>query len=331
MYSYFSIRFFLPLLVLLIPSLGHACYINNELRLLKLVNLPNVTLVTFQGTPAIEDGFACEITPVLADGTKGSVTIAGVTLNLSKTETPASVTNVLCRASQIDPRTLRWPFRAGTGSCGTVYQVTYRLEGTSTNTDPTATFPCPLKVLVTNRTTGATSIMDLTTSSNCLKVPVTPTPTCSATINPSNLALSPISLSDLSGAVGSFTTKGQQSFQLSVTCPANSWSVPTCRLCTPSISLIPTFTFGNKFTASTFDIAINDKTDVGFGFRLISPSNTPIRSGTPLTNSTDLYGFTTPTATQTISKVFGVQYAKSLSTVTTGSISSTIVVTFAIQ
>jgi hypothetical protein len=324
MYRYFSIRIFLPLLVLLIPSIGHACFImNSGLIEERRVNLPNSTSVVFGGGAiAISPGAVCELTPVLADGTKGSVTIAGVTLNLSKTETPASATNVACPAGQIDPSTVRWPVQPIT--CGSFYKVTYKLEGTSTNTDPTATFPCPLKVKVTNRTTGTISIMNLTTSSNCLKVPVTPTPTCSATINPSNLTLSPISLSDLSGAVGSFTTKGQQSFQLSVTCPANSWSGFSNRL-------NPTFTFGNKFRASTFDIAIDDRTDLGFGFRLISPSTTPIRSGTPLTSSNDIYGFTTPTATQTVSKVFGVQYAKSRSTVTTGSISSTIVVTFTIQ
>ncbi len=323
MYRYFSMRIFLPLLVLLIPSIGHACFImNSGLREVRRVNLPNLTSVVFTGQIAISPGAVCELTPVLADGTQGSVTIAGVTLDLSKTETPASATNVACPAGQINPSTVRWPAQPIT--CGSFYQVTYRLEGTSTNTDPTATFPCPLKVKVTNRTTGVTSIMDLTTSSNCLKVPVTPTPTCSATINPSNLTLTPISLSDLSGAVGSFTTKGQQSFQLSVTCPANSRSGS-------AHTFNPTFTFGNIFTASTFDIAINDKTDLGFGFRLISPSTTPIRSGTKLTSSTDIYVFTTPTATQTVSKVFGVQYAKSRSTVTTGSISSTIVVTFTVQ
>jgi hypothetical protein len=148
-----------------------------------------------------------------------------------------------------------------------------------------------------------------------------PLSTCSVSISPKNLTLGTISKADLSGAVGSFTTAGQQPFILSMTCGANVLSQNT--------TFVPTFTFGKTFAASTFDIAIADKTDLGFGFRLISPSNTAIRSGAKL--STDTYSFTTPAVSQTIDKTFMVQYAKSLSTVTTGSISSTIVVTVDVQ
>ena len=148
-----------------------------------------------------------------------------------------------------------------------------------------------------------------------------PLSTCSASISPKNLTLGTISKADLSGAVGSFTTAGQQPFSISMTCGANVLSQST--------TFVPTFTFGKTFAASAFDIAISDKTDLGFGFRLISPSNTGIRSGARL--STDTYSFTTPAVSQTIDKTFMVQYAKSLSTISTGSISSTIVVTIDVQ
>ena len=327
MYRFFSIKMFLPLLVLLMPSLGHACFTMNggTMSQTKVVNLPDATLVTFFGTGAVQNGFACQIAPVFGDGSQEIITDSGVTLDFRKTEMPASSTNIGCPPTQTDIRTLTWSALAVT--CGNNFTVTYRLEGTSTNTDPTRTFQCPFKLRVKNLTLNTTSFIDLINTAKCPKVPVTPRPTCSTTISPSNLTLGTITLADLPGAIGSFTTKGQQSFQLSLTCPAGSYS--NGLNFGNRINLFPTFTFGNKVATSTFDIAISDKTDLGFGFRLIGPNTTNIKSGISL--QTDVYPFTAPTVTETVSNTFRVQYAKSRSTITTGSISSTIVVTFKVD
>ena len=275
------------------------------MRLSKSVNLPGATLLTFRGVSAVLAGSSCQITPVFGNGSQEIITDSGVTLDFTKTQMPASSTNIACPPTQTDARTLTWPFL--TVTCGNNFTVTFRLEGTSTNTDPTRTFQCSFKMKVKNLTSNTTSFIDLIDTANCPKVPVTPRPTCSTTISPSNLTLGTISVSDIPGTAGSFTTKGQQSFQLSLTCPAGSHSTGSSSF--KSINLFPTFTFGKKVSDNNFDIAIsNTGTDLGFGFRLLSiGSGAFIKSGTSLKSAGDIYTFTDPLATQTVSKTYRVQ------------------------
>ena len=317
MYRYFPIRFFLSLLVLLIPSIGHACAIVTSTQQIKQTNLPNARLVTFEVILAVFNGTECELSPVFADG-KGSVTIAGVTLDLMKTETPASFTNVACPANQIDPRTVRWPFLSVT--CGSFYKVIYKLEGTSTNTDPTTTFPCPLKLKATNRRTGTVDIIDLTASSNCIKVPVTTTPTCSFSIDQPNVTLQSIKPADIENlTAGTAVASVQKSINVTVNCAAGALSA--------NATFAPQFSPTKSAVLGNSSVALNDGTDNGTGFKLFDSSGAAMAFNTPLVGSTNTLFSFTPTL-PTVTKAFTIKYAKTSQAVTPGPVSSSITVTF---
>ena len=77
--------------------------------------------------------------------------------------------------------------------------------------------------------------------------------------------------------------------------------------------------------SGAFDIALSDGVDPGFGFRVLDPQGTPIKSGAALTNAT--FAFNTPASVQSISNNFTVQYAKTQTTLNPGVVSATIAIT----
>ena len=212
----------------------------------------------------------------------------------------------------------------GARGCANVtvqFDVVFFLEGKSTATTTDVAFFTPKlttfadkQVLLTHLTNG---------NYPEVKVPVSTAPTCSTTIDPSNLILSNIKPTELPGAVGTFTTAGEKTFNLSVTCPPNALSIAS--------NLIPTFQFTRELRAGSFSISRTALAtdDRGFGFRVLAPDGNAVRHNAPITSA--VYGFNTPTQSQSISKTFKVQYAKTLATITPGAAATSITILIGFQ
>lgn len=197
------------------------------------------------------------------------------------------------------------------------FDIEYPLVGKSTLTTSGQVFTYPNLAACTPNNTFCFGSFGFP----AIPTPVSTAPTCSTTINPTNLVLGTITPTDLSGAVGSFTPLGQKPFNLTMTCMANAL--------TQASTFVPTFQFNNPLTAGTYDIARAVTTDPGFGFRVLDPSGNAIKSGVALSSVT--FPFTTPASAQSISRSFTVQYAKTLSDINPGVASSTITVTISFQ
>ena len=148
-------------------------------------------------------------------------------------------------------------------------------------------------------------------------------PTCSTTIDPSNLILSNIKPTELPSVVGTSTTAGEKTFNLSVTCPPNALAIAS--------NLIPTFQFTRELRVGSFSISRTALAtdDLGFGFRVLAPDGNAVRHNAPITSA--VYGFNTPTQSQSISKTFKVQYAKTLATITPGAAATSITILIGFQ
>jgi len=202
-----------------------------------------------------------------------------------------------------------------------VFDVEYLLEGKSDTLVPNTAFFTPRLTTFADKQVLATH----STSGNypSVMVPVSTAPTCSTTIDPSNLILSNIKPTELPGVVGTFTTAGEKTFNLSVTCPPNALAIAS--------NLIPTFQFTRELRVSSFSISRTalDTDDLGFGFRVLAPDGTAVRHNAPITGA--VYGFNTPTQSQSISKTFKVQYAKTLATITPGAAATSITILIGFQ
>ena len=213
---------------------------------------------------------------------------------------------------------------AGTGAGAKVkFYTQYLFEGKSTTTASNIVFFTPS--LVTFSDINNTSTYASFNDPSPFYVPASPAATCSTTIDPPNLALGTIKPTDLSGAVGSFTTLGQKPFKLTMSCMANALAQAN--------TFVPTFQFNNPlivFAGTDYHhISRAVTADPGFGFRVLDPSGTAIKSGMALSSVT--FPFTTPASAQSISRSFTVQYAKTLSNINPGVASSTITVTISFQ
>lgn len=198
------------------------------------------------------------------------------------------------------------------------FDVEYLLEGTSTTSANIELFTPQLSAFA-----DGSQISTFLTSSIFpgINVPKSTAPTCSTTIDPPNVALGTIKPTDLSGAVGSFTTLGQKPLKLTMACMANALGQAS--------TFVPTFQFNNPLSAGPYDISRSVTTDPGFGFRVLDPSGNAIKSGVALSSVT--FPFAASASAQSISRSFTVQYAKTLANITPSLASSTITVTISFQ
>lgn len=212
----------------------------------------------------------------------------------------------------------------GNGGCANVtaqFDVVFFLEGKSTATTTDVAFFTPKLTSFADRQV----LQTLSTNGNYpqVKVPVSTAPTCSTTIAPSNLILSNIKPTELPGAAGTFTTAGEKTFNLSINCPPNALAIAS--------NLIPTFQFTRELRVGSFSISRTALAadDLGFGFRVLAPDGIAVRHNAPITGA--VYGFNTPTQSQSISKTFKVQYAKTLATITPGAAATSITILIGFQ
>ena len=206
--------------------------------------------------------------------------------------------------------------KPGNGANGqtVTFDVEYLLEGTSTTSANIELFTPQLSAFA-----DGSQISTFLTSSIFpgINVPKSTAPTCSTALNPTFVNLGSIRPTELSGGVGSFTASGQKTLSLTMTCLANALTQAT--------TFTPSFKFTKLLNSGAFDIALSDGVDPGFGFRVLDPQGTPIKSGAALTNAT--FAFNTPASVQSISNNFTVQYAKTQTTLNPGVVSATIAIT----
>ena len=331
-----SCRFFLLMWLSMLPILSHSqqvavCNSNfspgiifNEGNTGNAVKLRMRTAITLNGKAS------CSILPTstvpIFNGAGGPpvITKNGLTVDFGKVKFVNRSTTFPASCGVQGSGTLNFAYNclpgAGVGFIA-VFDVEYLLEGKSTATTadilfftPSLTTFADKQVLQTHLTNG---------NYPTVNVPVSTAPTCSTTIDPSNLILSNIKPTELPGAVGTFTTAGEKTFNLSVTCPPNALSIAS--------NLIPTFQFTRELRVGSFSISRTALAtdDLGFGFRVLAPDGNAVRHNAPITSA--VYGFNTPTQSQSISKTFKVQYAKTLATITPGAAATSITILIGFQ
>jgi type 1 fimbria pilin len=194
-------------------------------------------------------------------------------------------------------------------------EVEYTLTGKSTTTDPNIVlFPAQLTSV-----TPATRNFASTERRN-INVPASTAPTCSFLIDPPNITLEPIKLSDIANLnAGAAVTASGKNINLTVNCAALSASATFAPQFSPTKSAI---------LAGSSHVALNDGTDNGVGFKLFDPSNAAIAFKTPLTSEQNRFIFTT--AIGTVTKAYTIKYAKTSTAVKAGPVTSSITITFSI-
>lgn len=246
----------------------------------------------------------------------------GVTVDLTKAKI-RNRGNVPAGCSVQGDGTNRFIYNCTPGNSANGQTVTfdmeYLLEGTSNTSTSVKFFQPSLRTFIDINQSSTYSICNFCTPQ--IDVPLSTAPTCSTTIDPPNVALGTIKPTDLSGAVGSFTTLGQKPLKLTMACMANALGQAS--------TFVPTFQFNNPLSAGAYDISRAVTTDPGFGFRVLDPSGNAIKSGVALSSVT--FPFTASASAQSISRSFTVQYAKTLANITPSLASSTITVTISFQ
>ena len=294
----------------------------------------NVTKVVMSASITLNgNAVGCSIQPTAVNtliggpsrGEPVTITNNGMTVDFSKTTITLTnnINPLVCGFSGNGKTTINFGNVTGTTGCNGVvaqFDVVYFLEGKSTATANNVVFFNPkLTSFADNREITSHSTKTFST----VNVPVSTAPTCSTTIDPSNLILSNIKPTELPGAVGTFTTAGEKTFNLSVTCPPNALAIAS--------NLIPTFQFTRELRVGSFSISRTALAtdDLGFGFRVLAPDGNAVRHNAPITSA--VYGFNTPTQSQSISKTFKVQYAKTLATITPGAAATSITILIGFQ
>jgi hypothetical protein len=333
----YGYKLLLLMLLSMLPCLGHAqgknvcnsgfgtgtlSNVGNTGNVVKVVMRTSITLNGLESS--------CSILPpenvALFNGTAGPVVITknGMTVDFRKvkfTNRSASFP-AGCGVQGSGTTTFSYNCLPGSGNGFTAFfDVEYLLEGKSNTSTPNTVFFQPRLTTFADKQVISTLI----TNSNYppVMMPLSTAPTCSTTIDPSNLILSNIKPTELSGIVGSSTKAGEKSFNLSITCPANALQL--------AANLIPTFQFTRPLTANSISISRTALAadDLGFGFRVLAPDKSAVVHNTPVTAAA--YSFNTPTKLESISKTFTVQYAKTLATITPGAASTSITILIGFQ
>jgi hypothetical protein len=330
-------KFFLLMLLSMLPILSHSQSVttcNSSFGIGTISNVGNTgntvklvmrTSITLNGKEA-----SCSILPspvvVIFQGSFGPsvITQNGLTVNFGKVKfiNRSPIFPAGCGVQGSGTTVFSYNCLPGQGAGFiAVFDVEYLLEGTSNTSVPNTVFFKP------SLTTFADSSVSATHFTNgvypTVNVPLSTAPTCSTTIDPSNLILGTIAPTQLPGVIGSSTIAEQKTFNLSINCPPNALQLAT--------NFIPTFQFTRPLTANSISISRTALAtdDLGFGFRVLAPNNSAVVHNTPITGA--VYGFNTPNQSQSISKTFTVQYAKTLTTVKPGAATTSITILIGFQ
>ena len=199
--------------------------------------------------------------------------------------------------------------------------IQYTLKGKSTTTDPNIKF---FDAKLTGFPTPASTTGAVTAAGIPVNVPASTPSTCSFLIDPPNIKLDTIKLSDIQNlASGVAVTSGQKTFNINVTCQNNAFS-------SDRLTFVPQFSpTKSAVLTGNNHIALNDATDNGAGFKLFDSSGTALDFNKLLSDFLNSQ-FRLTQDELTVTRTFTVKYVKTSKAVTSGPVTSTIMVTFSI-
>jgi len=246
----------------------------------------------------------------------------GVTVDFSKVKVSV-VSSIIsnCTIQDQGSSKINLISQGGSGCAGQTVnlRIEYLLEGTST-TSADVDFFIPKISSVADRDQPSTTS---TASFAVVKVPKSTNPTCNFLIDPPNITLEPIKLSDIANLnAGAALEASQKKINLTVNCAANALSANATF--TPQFS--PT---KSAILTGSSHVALNDGTDNGVGFKLFDPSGSAIAFKTPLSAFPQSFFTFTPTQ-RTLTKAYTIRYAKTSTAVKAGPVTSSITITFSI-
>ena len=197
-------------------------------------------------------------------------------------------------------------------------EVEYTLTGKSTTRDPNIVFFPAVLTSVTPATANFS-----TGERRNIMVPVSTAPTCSFSIDQTNVTLQSIKPADIENLpAGTAVASVQKNVNITANCDAST--LPANATFAPQFS--PT---KSAVLTGSSHVALNDGTDNGVGFKLFDPSGAAITFNTPLSAFSQSLYVVTP-ALPTVTKAFTIKYAKTSQAVKPGPARSSITVTFSI-
>ncbi len=269
----------------------------------------------------------CFISPTAltpAGGISGEPTVVkknGVTVDFSKVKVSV-VSSIIsnCTIQDQGSSKIILVSQGGSGCAGQTVnlRIEYLLEGTST-TSADVDFFIPKISSVADRDQPTTTS---TATFAVVKVPKSTNPTCNFLIDPPNITLEPIRLSDITNLnAGTAIEAAQKKVNLTVNCAVGALSADA--------TFVPQFSpTKSAILTGSSHVALNDGTDNGVGFKLLDPSNAVIEFKKPLSSQQNKFIFT-PTL-GTVTKAYTIKYAKTSNAVKAGPVTSSITITFSI-
>ena len=241
----------------------------------------------------------------------------GLTVNINDTKLKLR-TSLSCVVSGLNSNTM--VFSSCTGQPDAVIDMVYTVKGKSTTTASNIKL---FDMLLTTFPTAGSSSGSFSSAATPFNVPASTAPTCNFQIDPQNITLASIKLSDIQNlATGAVVTSGQKTFNLNVTCQNNALKDP--------ITFIPQFSpIKSAVLTGNSHVALNDGTDNGVGFTLFDSSGSPLPYKTPLSAFPNSK-FSLSSSVLTGTRTFNIKYAKTSQAVTSGPVTSSITVTFSL-
>lgn len=257
------------------------------------------------------------ISPLKSPGAPESFTVNGVSVNIR--DTKIWVRNgPSCQVINNGLNNIE--LRCNSLPQSVLIEVENTLIGKSTTTTAKRLFGIQLAILLPGPLTSA----NWSTQNLEVIVPLSTAPTCNFLIDQPNITLGTISFSDIANlTAGTAVASGQKNINITVNCATGALSA--------NATFVPQFspTKSAALTTTESDVALNDGTDNGVGFKLFDSSGNALAFKTPLASTSNTQFSFTPTL-QTVTKSFSFKYAKTSKAVTTGPVTSTIMVTFSI-
>jgi len=200
-----------------------------------------------------------------------------------------------------------------------VIDMVYTVKGKSTTTASNIKL---FDLALTTFANAGSSSGSFTSAQIPFNVPASTSPTCNFSVDTPNITLDTIKLSDIQNlAAGAVVTSGQKNFLLTVTCPPNTFSVLT--------TFIPQFSPRKSSVFTGSHVALNDGTDDGVGFKLFDFAGTALPFNTPLSAFPNAqFGFRGQLISN--SNQFRINYAKTSKAVISGTVTSSIMITFSV-
>jgi len=256
------------------------------------------------------------------NGLPTKITSNGVTVDFTKVK--VSVTSTISGCTIADPNSSKINIVRQVGGCAgqTIgLQFIYLLEGTSTTSADVVLFT-PQISSVADRDQPTTTTSTVTFA--VVKVPKSTAPTCTFSIDPPNITLDTIKLSDIQNlAAGAVVNSGQKTFEITVTCQKNALS--------SNQTFVPQFSpRKSAVLTGNSHVALNDGTDNGVGFKLFDFEGTALPFNTPLTDFPNSQFEMSP-AFVPVTWPYTIKYAKTSKAVISGTVTSSIMITFSVR